>query len=202
LSEAPIHVLVSGSAIEVLDRAQRDGMWKGRVSVPLPASVAMVEDEPIAVALPLDLATVPLRHSASVGGRGATLPVQYCIFVPGSGMSAGEEKKGFAAHPPNNGRTYADFLLTLPPADTVSLNFSVAIQDRAEASGCTFAVEVNCREEIAIKVDDADGWHPGTVDLSAYAGKTLLLTLLVDSDGPYSFDWARWGDVQITAGKP
>ena len=42
-----------------------------------------------------------------------------------------------------------------------------------------------------------DGWHPAEVDLSEFAGKTLLLSLTVDSDGPFTCDWATWAEPSI-----
>ncbi|NCQ32559.1 MAG: hypothetical protein GW802_34995, partial [Armatimonadetes bacterium] len=41
-------------------------------------------------------------------------------------------------------------------------------------------------------------WSELAVDLSPWAGKPVVLSLVTDSEGPYSFDWAIWGEVRVT----
>jgi len=41
------------------------------------------------------------------------------------------------------------------------------------------------------------GWRPFAVDLSAYAGQTILLSLVTDSDGANYYDWAFWGEPRL-----
>jgi hypothetical protein len=101
-------------------------------------------------------------------------------------------------HPPNFGRTYVDYYLRLPATTgKIGLEFAVALQDKSLSDGLIFLVEANCRELFRQKVTAPDGWHEGRVGLTEFAGKNLLLSLIVDSDGPYSFDWARWGEPRI-----
>jgi hypothetical protein len=46
-------------------------------------------------------------------------------------------------------------------------------------------------------VKSPDGWHEGSVELSAYTGETILLSLVVDALGDATCDWARWGEPRI-----
>jgi hypothetical protein len=48
-------------------------------------------------------------------------------------------------------------------------------------------------------VASADGWHPTTVDLSAQAGETIVVSLVADALGDASCDWARWGEPRLEA---
>ena len=58
-------------------------------------------------------------------------------------------------------------------------------------------VEANGRELYRRQVTSPDGWHPGEVDLSEFAGQVVLLSLIVDADGSYSYDWATWAEPTI-----
>ncbi|MBN2452075.1 MAG: hypothetical protein JXR77_16935 [Lentisphaeria bacterium] len=191
------HVLGSRPETVAAGPEREGNMVRYRVVTPLPGGLACVTAEPAAIRLPAALTDLPFTHAATVSGRAARLPLPYCSFGKGQGTAAGEARDGFAAHPPNNGRTYADFLLELPPALRIVLRTAVALQDGAVASGCRFIVEANGREMAGISVAAADGWHPLEADLSAFAGKVVLLSLVVDSEGSYGWDWARWAEPTI-----
>ena len=170
-----------------------------RFETKLPSTVGIVWSDATKVAYPIALGRTRFNLSATVSGMSAQLPLQYVGTRPGEGTSNGETRSGLAAHPPNNGRVYADYLLDLPPANAAELSFAVALQDGSGSEACRFVVEANCREVYSHLVTGPDGWHPAAVDLSAYAGRTVLLSLIVDSEGPYSYDWARWGEPVVTA---
>ena len=46
-------------------------------------------------------------------------------------------------------------------------------------------------------------WEPLTADLSPWAGKPIVLALTTDSDGPFTCDWAAWGEprIEVAAGE-
>ena len=90
-----------------------------------------------------------------------------------------------------------DFLLQLPDRKPVTLEFAAGVRDGSKTTGVIFIVEANTRELYRLKLTKPDGWHPAKVDLTEFAGQTLLLSLVVDADGPYSFDWATWADPVI-----
>jgi len=43
------------------------------------------------------------------------------------------------------------------------------------------------------------GWEEAVVDLSPWAGQTVLLGLITDSDGANICDWAHWGEPTLEA---
>jgi hypothetical protein len=43
------------------------------------------------------------------------------------------------------------------------------------------------------------GWQQGSVDLRAWSGKPILLSLVTDSSGANLCDWAQWADVRLEA---
>jgi len=198
--QAPTVVVVAGKVVRELPapRSTAAGLSCGlRMSVP--AGAAVLWSAPVAVSYPVDLAATPFSVSVSVGGQSVPLPIQYVGCSPGKGVSAGVGRAGLTAHPPNGGRTYADYLLQLPPARQVRLCFGVALQDGSTSTACRFLVEANGLPVFDRLVTGPDGWHDARVDLSAYAGGPLLLSLIVDSEGPFSCDWARWAEPIITA---
>jgi hypothetical protein len=40
-------------------------------------------------------------------------------------------------------------------------------------------------------------WHEMSADLSPWAGKVVVLSLITDSAGAFGSDWARWGEPQL-----
>jgi hypothetical protein len=83
----------------------------------------------------------------------------------------------------------------------------VGLRDGSQSSGVNFIAEVNgypVGEELLVAEPPdgtrppAAGWRPFTVDLSAYAGQTILLSLVTDSAGANYYDWAFWGEPRLT----
>ena len=191
-------LFADGRSLPLPTPAREGPLHLYRLETSLPSTVGIVWAEAAKVTCPVALDRTPFSLSATVSGMSASLPMQYVGAKPGEGTSDGETRSGLVAHPPNNGRVYADFLLGLPAANTLQLSFAVALQDGSGSEACRFAVEANGSEVYSQLLTGPDGWHPATVDLSSYAGRTVLLSLIVDSEGPYSYDWARWADPVIT----
>ena len=40
-------------------------------------------------------------------------------------------------------------------------------------------------------------WEEITADLAPWAGKPIVLSLGTDSEGPFNFDWAIWGEPRV-----
>lgn len=195
-SPTPVRTIFPESAQTEIDR--EGDAWVCTVHTTVPGRVAFLGGEPTSIGLPAPLTGVPFEFSATVDGRSARLPVRYVTFTESDGSSEGEKRHGFAAHPPQKGRTYADFLLQLP-ATPAQLRFDAGIRDGSRTTGCRFLVEVNGVVQVDQLLNAPDGWHPGCVDLSAYAGRRVLITFVVDSEGEYGYDWAFWADPVIEA---
>ncbi|MCS7310967.1 MAG: NPCBM/NEW2 domain-containing protein, partial [Armatimonadetes bacterium] len=90
------------------------------------------------------------------------------------------------------------FVLTLPAREVVLRGFA-GIGDGAEgkSNGVRFSVEVNGEEVWSQTVRAGQGWQPLNVSLGKWAGRTVLLRLVTDSLGDYSWDWAHWGELRL-----
>ena len=164
----------------------------------------------VAVALPASV--VYARQIAEVTGPGALAEVKYqtclasgAVVTPGSVYGGGAPSQwkdgdklvpGINGHTPGWGQTHIEWLLRLPP-EPLKLAFGAGIQPHGEQVG--FAVQVNARTVW-------DGGDPGSgrmlagaVDLSRWAGKVVLLSLVTDSLGSNNCDWAIWVNPQLEA---
>ena len=90
-----------------------------------------------------------------------------------------------------------DYFLQMPDTRPITLSFATALRDGSKSDGVVFLVEANGKEIFRQRLTRPDGWHPAQLDLSSWAGKPLLLGLVVDSDGPFYFDWAAWAEPTI-----
>ena len=109
----------------------------------------------------------------------------------------GVAREGLFAHPPNHGRLVALFPMALPSAPARLRNW-VGIRDGARSEGVDFIIELN-GGEVARKKMLPGRWESLSVDLGPWAGKPIVLGLITDSDGPFNFDWAAWGEPRIEA---
>ncbi len=169
----------------------------GRLSVTmdLPGAVTLLREPPRPVSLPLDLWRVPfLVTFTSASGRVLARP-QYASAGPGEGTVGGVRRAGLLAHPPDHGLTIADFPMVIPAGSAVFRSF-VGLRDGSKSEGCGFVVKVNGVE--AARAEKRPGeWSELRVDLSAWAGMPVLLSLVTDSEGSFGFDWAVWGEPRI-----
>ncbi|MBM3471765.1 MAG: hypothetical protein FJX75_00665 [Armatimonadetes bacterium] len=172
-----------------------------RLQATAPGPLCLLFAEPQAASLPLDLLGAEFDWSPLVGG--VPLPKQnrpiYLGASQGTGRCAGVERPALAVHPPIGGETVVDYLLTLP-RDPAVLTTSAGIQDGADRSnGIDFAVAVNGEVLHRQPVERADGWHPLGVDLSRWAGQTIVLSLIADARDDATCDWARWAEPVVRA---
>jgi hypothetical protein len=176
--------------------ATERGLRRCRVETQAPGATCLFFRRPEPAALPLDLRAAPFTWTPAVDGLPLPLDDRPAYLGAGAaeGISAGVTMPALAAHPPIGGSTAVDYLLTLPKSPPAELSFSAGIQDGAKGTnGVAFVVEVNGQEAGRQEVAGPDGWHPVRVDLGAYAGRTILLSLVVDALGDATCDWARWG---------
>jgi uncharacterized protein DUF6259 len=113
----------------------------------------------------------------------------------GSNSAGGVAKNpSIFAHPPDGGRTVLSWTVRLP-SSPLRLWWSAGIRDGATSfDGVDFQVVVNGTPLWHLPVV-ADQWIPGTADLAAWAGQSVLIELVTDCISDFTFDWALWGDL-------
>ena len=120
------------------------------------------------------------------------------------GMQNG--KRAFMLHPiwrGGTGDTDQTFHLRLPAARQIRLGFSIAMREGfvgpGKSDGATFRVFVN--ERVLLDTNKIDAvWSDYHFDLTRYAGQSITLRFETDPGprGNSSFDFALWGDRQIS----
>lgn len=109
-----------------------------------------------------------------------------------------ELRNGIFQHPPQIGTTQYSWLITLPENGSPRFDTSIAMKTGSGMSdGVTFRILVNGQEVFSQAKAGASGYEDVTIDLSAYAGQTVILTLCVDSGASSAYDYAFWGDPLI-----
>ena len=109
------------------------------------------------------------------------------------------QKETINAHPPTDGQTVLQFLLSLPQAEEVMFSFSMGLLDEnARSDGVSFQVLLNGQNRFE-RFTKTPGWMNGHISLSEYAGETVLLELVTNPSGNNNWDWAHWADLIITA---
>ncbi len=175
-------------------------LFRHHVETQAPGATCLIFRKPAPISLPLDLLKAPFTWASVIDG--AAIPPQdrpaYLSATPGEGTCGGETRPAMVTHPPIGGVTAIDYLVTLPAGTPAHLAFACGLQDGSKSTnGVAFIVEVNGQEVSRQVAAAADGWHPGEVDLTPYAGQTILLSLVVDSLGDASYDWSRWSQPRI-----
>jgi len=145
------------------------------------------------VTLPANLADLPYTTAAVAGGLGADMSV-YGSGTRGTVEMQGVSLTGINAHTPSQGQTQLDWGLTLPAAPC-RLHFRYGVREGGES--VHFAVVVNGETLWSAAMPKPAGWQEAAVDLSRWAGQTILLRLVTDSDGPNNCDWAWWGEPML-----
>jgi hypothetical protein len=162
--------------------------------MPSPGTLVLLRDTPPAAALPADVARLS-RVVAIVSDNGRELdrpPV--AGITPATVTIGGVQWAGLRAHPPDHGRTIAYLPMRLPPQPAVFRTFIGIAGDKS--AGVVFRVEVNGRELVQRRMLPGQ-WEELTCDLRSWANLPVVLALGTDSDGPFSYDWAHWGQPRI-----
>ncbi|MBI5835159.1 MAG: hypothetical protein HZB16_22875 [Armatimonadetes bacterium] len=164
-----------------------------RVTMDLPGALVLMDalpaDQP---QLPNNLLELPF-DVAFVGSSGHTLDrPQY----------AGANRVGDAlsTHPPSDGRTCVDYRLRLRDV-AEQFTARVGLREGSKSSGVSFIVEINGHEVARRSMLPGD-WQPLTADLSRWRGQPVVLSLIADSEGPFDYDWALWGEPKLVAAAP
>jgi len=158
-----------------------------------PGTVLLLRDPPAAVTLPLDLTTTPFRVGfTDANGQALTAP-DWAAAAPGVGVVGGVERRGLRVQPPDLGQTTVTYAVVLP-SQPAKLHCFVGIEDGSKSTGVEFVVQVSGVERARQRMMPGLPWRELTVDLSPWAGKPTVRSLITDSAGPYGRDWARWGE--------
>lgn len=148
-----------------------------------------------AVAAGTDLLRTKFTANVLAGGQ------MMSKAVGGSGSVAERlGRRAVLAEPPRQGETHLEWLLFLP-SEPLRLRFAARIQPCGSKSygDCNFRVEVNgrCHWTRYIRWWEPEDWVEGRVDLSAYAGKPVLLSLIIDPAGKSYWDNAMWAEPRL-----
>lgn len=186
---------LSGWAFAVAGTDQQEispGQDRLELDTTFPGAVHLLKNLPVPVVLPLDLASTP-NHPAFVSDTGAILdaPAHACV-QPAEGAVGGITRPGLFAHPPDHGKTIADFAVQLPDK-AAEFHAYIGLRDGGESSGVVFSVEANGVEVAREKMENG-AWKELRADLSPWAGRTVVLSLITDSAGDYICDWALWAE--------
>ena len=115
------------------------------------------------------------------------------------GTVDGVQRETINAHPPEDGQTVLQFLLSLPQAEEMMFSFSMGLLDEeARSDGVTFEVLLNGQKRFE-RFIKTPGWTNEQISLSEFAGEIVLLELVTDPGENPNWDWAHWGDLLITA---
>ena len=165
------------------------------VTARLPGTVFLLHEAPPLAQLPLDAAGTPFKTTYA-GNSGILLEApQFAAATPGEGTVGGVKRLGLFTHPPDQGRTIVDYAMTLPALPAEFHTF-IGIRDGSKSEGVDFIVEAN-GVELARETRLPGAWREVTCDLSPWAGKPIVLSLIADADGSFGFDWAHWGEPTI-----
>ena len=168
------------------------------LEVTYPGTVFLVGEAPPPATLPLEVATAPFL-TTFVSDTGEVLEApQYASALPAVSTVGGIAKAGLFCHPPDHGRTVVDLPLRLPETPAQFHAF-VGLRDESKSEGVVFRVEANGTVLAEEQVVPGQ-WHELAADLAPWAGKAVVLSLITDSDGPFSFDWAQWGTPEVRPG--
>ena len=179
------------------DTVEHQGMGQYSVATELPAQVLLFFD----TAQKVD-GVYNLRDAEFVTG------LQYDgIFRLGSVWDSGRRmelvadgvrKETISAHPPPNGQTILQFLLSLPHAQELTFSFSMGLPNRScSLDGLFFKVFLNGEMRYEHFAFNTPGWVDAQLSLSEFAGETVLLELVTDSVESATCDWAHWADLLI-----
>ena len=73
----------------------------------------------------------------------------------------------------------------------------MGLGDGSCSEGLFFKVLLNGQDRFE-HFTETPGWVDASIPMSDFAGETVLLELVTDSDGSSHCDWAHWADLLIT----
>lgn len=169
---------------------------RARLTCPVPGAVYFTDHRPATLTLPTDLTELPWRVTAR-DSDGMDQPLgQYAGLAVEPGVVQGVPLDGMSTHPPDGGEIALQAVVTLP-AEPCGFSAQVGLRDGSRSDGVTFAVWVGGMPLASLHVEPGPR-HELSADLSAFAGRTVVIELVVDSEGSHFYDWAHWGLPTLT----
>lgn len=151
--------------------------------------------QPTAIANETDMTQYPFIATWQMNSGEATSPTGDLAPQEMVIESNYELRNGIFHHPPQNGVSELSWLITLPAGSAAHFDTSIAMKKGSiQSDGVTFRVFVNGTEVFAKTKEGSSGFEDVSIDLSAYAGQTVILTLQTDSGETSAYDYAFWGD--------
>ncbi|NIA29418.1 MAG: T9SS type A sorting domain-containing protein [Actinobacteria bacterium] len=111
----------------------------------------------------------------------------------------GISKNAMNGHPPSKGSTVIQKVLCLPDQTPLKLSGSYGIADGSLSSGVFFSVYANGQEKLARFMQDIK-WVDFEIDLTPFAGKSILLEFITSPGKDNYWDWANWADLEVSRG--
>lgn len=161
----------------------------------VPGGCLLLRSRPDPVSVPQDLLKARWWSVALRGGEALTDAPSFIRVGAGAAKSGGVERRGFSAHPPDGGQALIAFPMTLGK-EAAKLRTWAGLRDGSTSAGVVFRLEVN-GQEVARQSVLPGGWQELAADLSKWRGQPVVIGLVTDSDGSFSFDWAWWGEPRL-----
>ena len=182
------------------------GASNGSVNVsglPFNGTIMLLNGGPSAVAAGQTLFNLPYTLSQSSNTSLAVIPnpppANAGNVAPQSSGGVTKQQTLYAPAP-TNGQTIFSWLLQVPAP--VAFSFSAGFWDGKQTAypqGYLMSVRVNGNVLWQRVVGLPPSWQSGAIDLSRWAGQTILLELITDSQGMNSGDFTSWGDLVFSA---
>ena len=168
-----------------------------RISVEtiVPGAIALLHEQPAAVTLPADFSRTPDQVFIVLDSGTVVDSALYAGVTSSASAVGGVRRNGLFVHPPNNGRTIATYLLTLP-TDSARFVTYVGLRDGSKSDGVEVSVDINGSPQVRRMIQPG-GWDLLEVDLARWAGQPIVLSLVTDSAGAFTQDWTAWGEPTI-----
>ena len=175
-------------------------------------NAALFRLERVDVSHEIDLLSENHLVRTGIVHKGKELPRQRgASFQKTEVAIAGVQKPAIDAHPPHqhvpgdlirrNSSTFGEWTLSLPDTSTpLYLDFDIGLREGSEKSdGVTFIVSIQ-RTEIFRRLYNAQRWEHVRLDLTPYRNQrvTLRFSTAPGPVGDPAWDWAMWGEPEIT----
>lgn len=192
----------SAKTPEISARASYDSSSRRfQLDSPVPGSVAVFTQPPPKVNRGSSLLDLPnLRWNRYYGGLAE--PVEGAAGLT-SAVIGGESYSQLLPSQPNAKSVRVITIAARLPEDAARLSVRAALADppapiplTLSYSGVAMSVKIN-GEEVWSKDISTRGWNDGEIDISKWAGESVIVQLETDSKSNAIYDWAHWGGLVI-----
>ena len=177
-----------------------------QVTHDVPGNFLAFSSQPQDISLGTQLLDLPYsKFSSAFNGLPSTFESDTNgVILNNVGLGGVTLSRGLFTNPPANGRVYLTWTETLPSATPLYLSFTYGLMDPPPGnnttpivySGADFLIFVNGMQLFDQTVPGA-GSNSGSVDLSQWAGQSVVIQLAADADGTGIFDWCLWTNVLL-----